>query len=76
MAQTAQGPGQFLISTPWGFVGAGLGLAVAWTVWPGGHWFLGVLVLVLLLGLVLAHGPEIGRQFTAIAGWNGTRSKV
>ena len=66
----------FLISAPVGFVGGGLALAVAWTAFPGAHWFLGLLVGVILLGLILSHMGEAGSQFKAMAGWTGHKEKI
>lgn len=73
---TSTSASSFLISTPVGFVGGGLALAVAWTAFPGAHWFLGLLVAVIFLGLVLSHMAEVGSQFKAMAGWTGHKEKI
>ncbi len=59
-----------------GFVGGGIGLAVAWSMWPALHPFLVLLVLILAFGIYLSHATEIGSQFTAVMGWNGTKAPV
>lgn len=66
----------FVINTPVGFIGAGMALAVGWTVWPGAHWFIGVLVFLLVFGLLLSKGPEIGQQLAAVVGWTGHKEKI
>jgi hypothetical protein len=61
----------FVISTPAGFILAGVGLAVVWTAWEASHWFLTLFILIIALGLVLGHGSEIGGQFSELLGWTG-----